>query len=197
MIENDQIAEYRVLASNILEIYKQKGEFAAFELMFNLLGYQIEITQFYFDRRKYFASDEQNIETNESNKEDYKYYLTKTDPTLNKVENFEFNEIVTNKDLTERYELEEFNELVSKYGLECVLGFNDYYYPIKSVNSKGEKTYNKEKEYRYDNKVYRAGRLIENTNGYVACVDENKKVRRFHIDNHVEKVGEIDEEIKS
>ena len=155
MIENDQIAEYRVLASNILEIYKQKGEFAAFELMFNLLGYQIEITQFYFDRRKYFASDEQNIETNESNKEDYKYYLTKTDPTLNKVENFEFNEIVTNKDLTERYELEEFNELVGKYGLECVLGLNDYYYPIESVNSKGEKTYNKEKEYRYDNKVYK------------------------------------------
>ena len=47
--------------------------------------------------------------------------------------------------------------------------------------------------FRYDNKVYRVGRLIENTNGYVACVDENKKVRRFHIDNYVEKVGITDE----
>ena len=64
MIENDQIAEYRVLASNILEIYKQKGEFAAFELMFNLLGYQIEITQFYFDRRKYFAKSDGNVRRN-------------------------------------------------------------------------------------------------------------------------------------
>ena len=155
MLENDQIAEYRVLASNIIEIYKQKGEFAAFELMFNLLGYQIEITQFYFDRRRYFASDEQNTETDDFNKESYKYYLTKNDPALNKIDGFEFNEVVTNKDMTERYELEEFNELVNKYGLECVLGYNEYYYPVESVNAKGEKTYNKEKEYRYTGKVYK------------------------------------------
>lgn len=45
----------------------------------------------------------------------------------------------------------------------------------------------------YDNKVYRVGRLIKNTNGYVACVDENKKVRRFYIDDIVEKAGGIDE----
>lgn len=44
----------------------------------------------------------------------------------------------------------------------------------------------------YDNKVYRVGRLIKNTNGYVACVDENKKVRRFYIDDIVEKAGGID-----
>ena len=47
--------------------------------------------------------------------------------------------------------------------------------------------------FRYDNKVYRAGRLIENTNGYVACVDENKKVRRFHIDNIVEVSSTLEE----
>ena len=35
--------------------------------------------------------------------------------------------------------------------------------------------------------------LIENTNGYVACVDKDKKVRRIHIDVLVEKAGEIDE----
>ena len=45
----------------------------------------------------------------------------------------------------------------------------------------------------YDNKVYRVGKLIKNTNGYVACVDENKKVRRFYIDDIVEKAGGIDE----
>ena len=45
----------------------------------------------------------------------------------------------------------------------------------------------------YEGKEYRAGRLIENTNGYVACVDKDKKVRRIHIDVLVEKVGEIDE----
>ena len=33
---------------------------------------------------------------------------------------------------------------------------------------------------------YRVGHLIENTNGYVACVDVSaKKVKRFHIDTTV------------
>jgi hypothetical protein len=34
---------------------------------------------------------------------------------------------------------------------------------------------------------YRVGRLIENTNGYVACVNTvTKKVKRFYIDTTVE-----------
>lgn len=45
----------------------------------------------------------------------------------------------------------------------------------------------------YEGKEYRAGRAIENTNGYVACVDKDKKVRRIYIDTLVEKAGEIDE----
>ena len=45
----------------------------------------------------------------------------------------------------------------------------------------------------YEGKEYRIGRLIENTNRYVACVDKDKKVRRFHIDTIVEKAGGIDE----
>ena len=36
---------------------------------------------------------------------------------------------------------------------------------------------------------YRVGSLIENTNGYVACVDvSTKKVKRFYIDTTVERV---------
>ena len=42
----------------------------------------------------------------------------------------------------------------------------------------------------YDGKEYRVGRLIENTNSYVACVDKDKKVRRIHIDVLVEKAGD-------
>ena len=47
--------------------------------------------------------------------------------------------------------------------------------------------------FRLDGKEYRVGRLIENTNGYVACVNKDKKVRRIYIDTLVEKVGEIGE----
>ena len=42
----------------------------------------------------------------------------------------------------------------------------------------------------YDGKEYKAGRVIENTNGYVACVDKDKKVRRIYIDALVEKKGD-------
>lgn len=40
----------------------------------------------------------------------------------------------------------------------------------------------------FDGKKYKVGNLIENTNGYVACVDvESKKVKRFYIDTTVER----------
>lgn len=38
----------------------------------------------------------------------------------------------------------------------------------------------------FEEKIYKVGRLIEGTNGYVACVDvETKKVKRFYIDTTV------------
>ena len=42
----------------------------------------------------------------------------------------------------------------------------------------------------YESKEYKEGRLIENTNGYLACVDKDKKVRRIYIDTIVEKAGD-------
>ena len=46
--------------------------------------------------------------------------------------------------------------------------------------------------FKYEGKKYKVGRLIGNTNGYVACVDKDKKVRRIYIDTPVEKVGGLD-----
>lgn len=41
--------------------------------------------------------------------------------------------------------------------------------------------------FTFDGNKYKVVRLIENTNGYVACVDVNtKKVKRFYIDTTVE-----------
>lgn len=50
--------------------------------------------------------------------------------------------------------------------------------------------------FMYEGKKYRVGRLIENTNGYVACVDvESKKVKRLYIDTDVE-IEEASDETK-
>lgn len=42
----------------------------------------------------------------------------------------------------------------------------------------------------FEGKKYKVGRLIEGTNGYVACVDvDSKKVKRLYIDTTVERGG--------
>lgn len=152
-IDNSQIAEFRVLAANIIEIYKTKGTFAAFELMFKLFGFDISIEQYYFDRRFYFAINDENKETITLNKNSYKYYLTTTSPTLNSMDKFELNEIVTDKDMTDRYSVEEFDRLVDTYGLECVLGYEEYY-NVYYDNDEGIKTKIK-KSVKYTGNVYK------------------------------------------
>ena len=43
--------------------------------------------------------------------------------------------------------------------------------------------------FKFDNRVYRVGHCIPNTNGYVACVDiHTHKVTRFSIELEVEKL---------
>lgn len=43
--------------------------------------------------------------------------------------------------------------------------------------------------FKFENRVYRVGNLIEGTNGYVACVDiHTHKVTRFSIDLEVKKL---------
>lgn len=41
-----------------------------------------------------------------------------------------------------------------------------------------------------DGVKYKIGHIIKNTNGYIACTDEEHKVKRVHIDTLVEKVKE-------
>lgn len=46
--------------------------------------------------------------------------------------------------------------------------------------------------FMFEGNKYRVGHLIENTNGYVACVNvDTKKVKRFYIDTDVETEGKI------
>ena len=42
-------------------------------------------------------------------------------------------------------------------------------------------------QFTFDGKTYEVGRLLYNTNGYVACVNiESKRITRLHIDTTVE-----------
>ena len=127
MLLETQKKQYRTLAENILDVYAIKGTKSSFELLFNFLGYNIVIKEYYFDRRNYFLIDGINKETKSSNNEKVDYYLTTTDPRKNNLATIACNEIVTQKDITEKLNIKDFEDLVKKYGLLCVLGYNDTY----------------------------------------------------------------------
>lgn len=141
--------QFRELAKNILDIYRIKGTNYSFELFFNFLGFDIKISEYYFDRRLYYTTNSAgNSETEESNNKNYEYYLTINNPIDNKLENIGASEIVKASDITPQYSLHEFNELCNKYGPEAVLGYSPIY-PV--YNSNGDLIEYKE----YTGKVYK------------------------------------------
>lgn len=155
MIGSEQEVFFRTLAENILDVYSQRGTFATFYLLFYFLGFELNITEYYFDRRYYYAL-EGNKETNEINNSSYKYYLTKNKPSDNifTEDAFPITEVVTDADYSEKLQLENFEELVNEYGIDCVLGFSEYYIP-KSTKAINGNLVTKGKLTKYDGPVYK------------------------------------------
>ena len=125
--EEEQAKQYRLLAKNILDVYAVKGSRSSFELLFNMLGYDVSIQEYYFDRRKLFEITDINSETSSNDKTTYSYYLTENNPCLNLLNGIATNESVREQDLTETKNVFDFDDLVIQYGLNCVLGYSDSY----------------------------------------------------------------------
>lgn len=140
-IEEDMEAQYRVLAENILDVYSIRGTYSSWELLFNFLGFTIELQEFYFDRRKLYTVENNNYELDESDNEVYKYYLTTIDPRYNKLDGIATSETVMQSDMTEPFEIMDFNDLVRQYGLMCVLGYDDCYEYVNSKHKVETKIY--------------------------------------------------------
>ena len=118
---------YRELAKNILDIYRVKGTNYSFELFFNFLGINIEIKEYFFDRRYYYAKfPEENPETGTSNKYTKDFYLTTINPSFNTNPNFSASEVISLRDFSPQENLRDFDELVEKHGIEAVLGYCEY-----------------------------------------------------------------------
>lgn len=141
--------KFRELAKNILDIYRVKGTNYSFELFFNFLGFNIKISEYYFDRRLFYTtSNAGNEETESSNNAEFEYYLTTINPTDNKLQKLGISEVVSPSDITPQYSLLEFNKLCQEYGPEAVLGYSPIY-PV--YNSNGDLM-----EYKkYEGKVYK------------------------------------------
>ena len=128
------ILKYRELVKNILDIYRIKGTNYSFELFFNFMGFNIEIKEYWFDRRLYYTTNTAgNPETSQANNGNYEYYLTIHKPSDNEIENLGIAEVVRESDYSPQYSLLEFNELCEKYTAAAVLGYSPTY-PIYNDN---------------------------------------------------------------
>lgn len=126
--DEDIEEKFRELAKNILDIYRIKGTEYSFQLLFNFLGFNIEIREYYFDRRLYYTTNEAgNSETSSADNADYQFYLTVHNPTDNELGDISISETVMPQDLTPQYSLHEFNELCNEYGPAAVLGYTPFY----------------------------------------------------------------------
>jgi hypothetical protein len=146
--ENDY--KYREIAKNIIDIFRMKGTNYSFEVFFGFLGFNIEIKEFYFDRRLFYGTNEFNDETEVGDKKRAEFYLTTSNPIFNELQNLTINEMVHFEDISSQFSLNEFDDLVKTYGLEAVLGYNEYY----SLNGRLVKYEEKVYKYFKTNKIY-------------------------------------------
>ena len=72
---------FRELAKNIVEVYKIKGTNYSFELFFNFLGFDVELREFYFDKRFADPGISINPYTGSDNPAEFSFYLTPHNPT--------------------------------------------------------------------------------------------------------------------
>ena len=126
-LTEDYEEELRVIAANIIDIYRMRGTISSFELLFNFLGFNVEIIQYYFDRRYKYNPVNENKETQENDYNNYRFYLTKNNPADNIANNFPIAETVSDSDFIKPLSFESFSTLVDRYGIDCVLGYSDVY----------------------------------------------------------------------
>ena len=72
---------FREITKNIIEVYRIKGTNYSFELFFNFIGFEIDVIEYWFDKRFYYSNEVVNPYTKENNNFKFAYYLTPIKPT--------------------------------------------------------------------------------------------------------------------
>jgi len=90
---------FREITKNIIEVYRIKGTNYSFELFFNFIGFEIDVIEYYFDRRFYKSNNVVNPYTKETSLFKFGRYLTPHDPTQHYPENIAKVETVLGSDM--------------------------------------------------------------------------------------------------
>ena len=120
-------ASFRELLKNIIEIYRIKGTNYSMELFFNFLGFDIELQEFWFDKR--YGDDGININayTGETDKNKASFYLTPLKPTANILSGMRQSYLVSDNDIIPTMNLNQFDKWTSMYDNDPATG---YYYKM-------------------------------------------------------------------
>lgn len=114
---------FRELLKNIIDIYKIKGTNYCLELFFNLIGFFVEINEYWFDRRYYKINTDRNPYTGETDRGNFAFYLTPEKPSDVNPRFIYPYETVLEKDFCPGRQVLLFNKLSEKYTASDLLGY--------------------------------------------------------------------------
>lgn len=119
--------KYRILIKNIVQLYKIKGTNYSLELFFNFLGYNLQIYEYWFDRRYANYIYTQNPFTGETDRTAFGFYMTPFNPAETLPANVYPKEYVAQKDVSKQLNVFNFNILADKYDPNIILGYKKNY----------------------------------------------------------------------
>ena len=106
-------ATFRELLKNMIEIYKIKGTNFSIELFVNFLGFNLELKEFWFDKRYFDENITINPFTQETNKEAFDFYLTLEKPSETIPKNTDkYGYVVIDDEITETLGQDDFDDFV-------------------------------------------------------------------------------------
>ena len=128
--DKDLVKDYvfRDLVKNMIEIYKIKGTNYSFELFLSFLGFDVEIQEYWFDRRYHFKKPEAINEYTKATKKDRKnslFYLTPNNPETCIPSALTDSFVVFKNEIKGTMDLNMFNKYAKNgtYSIEQLLGF--------------------------------------------------------------------------
>ena len=106
-------ATFRELLKNMIEIYKIKGTNFSIELFVNFLGFNLDLKEFWFDKRYFDENITINPFTQETNKESFDFYLTLEKPSETIPKNTDkYGYVVIDDEIVETLGQEDFDDFV-------------------------------------------------------------------------------------
>jgi len=117
-------ASFRELLKNIIEIYRIKGTNYSLELFFNFLGFDIELQEFWFDKRYGDEGININEYTGETDKDKAAFYLTPIKPTTSILTGMQQQYLVSDDDIVPTKDLNQFNKWTEMYGDDPSTGYH-------------------------------------------------------------------------